>query len=286
MTDPEKHTPERQDTRDSDSMRIDRENPELAQELAEAVNRPEYLNYAKGEGTLTWDKLLAETGAADGHDPRLVEASRLKDVLQWPEVSSDIDTTAGMEPAYDLMGLYELDPVEFPQESLTPRQVGQLIHEGHKMPVSLNNFLRNFRATKPAIGEDGRLELPGETAKAPEDVAIMTPFLLRAEAVVPDLFGALRKAFPPRTLSDWYAEQKTADGKARPQQEVMARKLQRFEDNPDLAKALIMAYSIMGRLVRNDDNRIQRELLSDDYQAIRGDSEPPMITDAHRALVL
>ena len=118
----------------------------------------------------------------------------------------------------------------------------------------LNNLL-SYIGVVPGVDEQGHDTPRGKSVG--EIVYGTTPALIRATALAPDLFAALRGELEGVTL---------------PKDRVM--KL----DDDRVAYGVYMAYRIMGRLVTKDDLRVQSTLMG------RTEKDLPDLSSAHHAV--
>lgn len=142
-----------------------------------------------------------------------------------------------------------------PVYDIPPDEVVSLIYEGRE--PHMNNFLEYLRYPAAGIDDAGRRNTK------PENFINTTygaaPFAVRANTIAPELFDALRQI-----LADIPRFGKEA-----------------FAADPQLAEGVLMAYSMMGRLIRKDDLATQLKIMGIE---VSEDATPGEITDAHATL--
>lgn len=142
-----------------------------------------------------------------------------------------------------------------PVYAIPPEEVASLIYE--RREPHMNNFLEYLRY--PAAGIDDA----GKRNTKPENFINTTygaaPFAVRANTIAPELFDALRQALVDIPRFDKEA----------------------FVADPHLAEGVLMAYSMMGRLIRKDDLATQLKIMG---IKVSEEATPGEITDAHATL--
>lgn len=121
--------------------------------------------------------------------------------------------------------------------------------------MHLNNFLSHLRVAPVAIDEQGTGSLTGKGMD--EVIYGTTPALIRANALAPDLFAALRKELEGTKSLDSETVMKLDDDR--------------------VAYGVYMAYRIMGRLVTTQDMTVRARLMGRNSEKISSN-----VTSAHR----
>lgn len=204
--------------------------------LFEISQSPELQELTRHTDILTWDRvaveapLLAERLGADEEFHELVS------VIGWPDKK---DTKIKPQRTYR-------DVRDFQRHIVTHK------HDFHGKSKGLNNF-RIYLENEPlALGQPSF-----DVSRGFNQVYAASPYVMRAYALVPELFDTLRAIITTSGHSsrrDVYSDQVVAE-------------------------AAWSAYRLMGRLVRPDDATIQSALLGHSPDGLES------FTDAHVALV-
>lgn len=191
---------------------IDSEYADARIRLHEALENVDYLNYAVEEGPLTLGQVEQDRRISDS----------IIDVMGrfgWPSSSEDgvIESTSDYGSSLDFL------------ESMKPLDKDGLRY------ISSDHFY--ILVSQPIIHtfEEAR-------TGSSNGVYGMSPFLHRAHAVAPDLFGSLRKSL--QKLTERYGGISDTDN-------VYEELLK--EQNSDIVEGLYMAYHILGRLIKVND---------------------------------
>lgn len=194
-----------------------------APSLREAISKPEYQDYAFSYEVRYSSLIQKQVPVAIQNSE---EFRRTVEVVQWPDDSD----TKEVVPPYDYA-----DPQEF-IDSLFGRKDGRDTTQDRKF---LNNFNALLRYEPATIDEQGTVH-PNTTGGIESRAASMTPALLRAQCIIPDLLAGLRLEL--------------ADKRGQAAREV-------YETNRDVVAGAYMAYRILGRLVKQDDSNIMANLV-------------------------
>lgn len=178
----------------------------------------ELLEYALGKGPLTLKDLS---------DDALERVTMAGIVYEWPTAEDgDITPTKTYTDETFLQNLFE-------QPSFTPGEmpatgVQEWAERKERNELALNNFILYLRASPDGVTDTSDMT----------NVYGASPVVHRADALAPELFGALRVIMKSFKLSE----------------QRYARSFLEMPMNADVVTALHLSYQIMGRLLKVSDS--------------------------------